>query len=257
MSGLTSQEIMIIVNRWIGVSGGYLGDFSYRTHREFYPEYCGVNYDPDQIQGTTRERFIAILGSALPHDQAKIVSGALERFPLHAENAPRTRTAELRGNLEGIVGRLRSGGGVARPSPRVSSEAVARALSDADTLVGTTDAGNAVDRLHTALHGYLIALCGAAGLEVPAGSSVTGLVKVLREGHPKLQDHGPRASDLRSILKGMSSIVDKLQPVRNDASLAHPNPVLADPEAHLVINAIRTVFHYLDARTGGPEPGSA
>ena len=35
-SGLTDGEITRIVNRYIGVSGGYLGDFSYRTHVDFY-----------------------------------------------------------------------------------------------------------------------------------------------------------------------------------------------------------------------------
>jgi hypothetical protein len=31
---LTPQEAMKVVNRYIGVEGGYLGDFSYRTHAE-------------------------------------------------------------------------------------------------------------------------------------------------------------------------------------------------------------------------------
>jgi hypothetical protein len=31
---LTPREVMKVVNRYIGVSGGYLGDFSYRTHAE-------------------------------------------------------------------------------------------------------------------------------------------------------------------------------------------------------------------------------
>ena len=39
---LTSREVTRIVNRYIGVSGGYLGDFSYRTHADFYPEYWGL-----------------------------------------------------------------------------------------------------------------------------------------------------------------------------------------------------------------------
>jgi hypothetical protein len=33
--GLTGGEIIRIVNRYIGVSGGYLADLSYRTHSEF------------------------------------------------------------------------------------------------------------------------------------------------------------------------------------------------------------------------------
>jgi hypothetical protein len=34
-AGLTNGEVIQVVNRYIGVSGGYLGDFSYRTHAEF------------------------------------------------------------------------------------------------------------------------------------------------------------------------------------------------------------------------------
>lgn len=38
MDGMTGQEIVRLVNKYIGVStDGYLGDFSYRTHKEFYP----------------------------------------------------------------------------------------------------------------------------------------------------------------------------------------------------------------------------
>jgi hypothetical protein len=44
--GLTEQEVMIIVNQWIGVRGGYLSDFTYRTHGECYAEYCGVDAKP-------------------------------------------------------------------------------------------------------------------------------------------------------------------------------------------------------------------
>ncbi len=86
MAGLTHPEIMKIVNRYIGVSGGYFCDFSYRTHAEFYPDYCELDIDPDQYEGTTRERFIAILSRSLPHVQAKIVRGVLQRFPLKAKN---------------------------------------------------------------------------------------------------------------------------------------------------------------------------
>jgi len=48
-----------------------------------------------------------------------------------------------------------------------------------------------------------------------------------------------------------SAVVDALNPIRNRMSGAHPNEVLLDePEAMLVINAIRTLLHYLNARIG-------
>jgi hypothetical protein len=58
-AGLTNGEVMQVVNRYIGVSGGYLGDFSYRTHAEFYPEYCELEIDPYEYEGTVyRDPFI-------------------------------------------------------------------------------------------------------------------------------------------------------------------------------------------------------
>jgi len=61
--GLSNREIIRIVNRYIGVDHGYLGDFSYRTHADFYPEYCDLDINPFTHEGTTRERFISILSS--------------------------------------------------------------------------------------------------------------------------------------------------------------------------------------------------
>jgi hypothetical protein len=40
VSDLTNREIRLVVHDYIGVQSGYLGDFSYRTHRDFYPDYC-------------------------------------------------------------------------------------------------------------------------------------------------------------------------------------------------------------------------
>lgn len=78
-TGLTRIEIMKIVSREIGVARGFLGDYSDRTHADFYPEYCDLEIDPNMIEGTTRERFIAIIGNQSPRDQAKIVRGVLDR----------------------------------------------------------------------------------------------------------------------------------------------------------------------------------
>ena len=81
MPGLTKRDIYTIVNRYIGVTGGYLGDLSYRTHREFYGEYCNLEIDPDAYERTTRERFIQILEGVDSRTQATIVSGILEKYP--------------------------------------------------------------------------------------------------------------------------------------------------------------------------------
>jgi hypothetical protein len=52
-------------------------------------------------------------------------------------------------------------------TPHVSaSEAVRRAIADADNLLATSGAPSAIDRLHTAMHGYLKAACQESGIEL-------------------------------------------------------------------------------------------
>lgn len=81
-------------------------------------------------------------------------------------------------------------------------------------------------------------------------------LKLLRQSHPALAANGPRTEDIKRILGAMATVLDSLNPIRNNASIAHPNDeLLGEPEAHLVINAARTVFAYLEAKLGaaGPE----
>jgi len=78
---------------------------------------------------------------------------------------------------------------------------------------------------------------------------MVALLKKLRSGHPKLTDLGPRAQDVEKVLNSCASILDAFLPVRNQASVAHPNQELLDePEARLVINVGRSLLHYLDSK---------
>lgn len=58
MAKLSRQEIYKVVNDYIGVSQGYLGDFSYRSHEEFYPYYwhCGRRLTADPERPRARPR---------------------------------------------------------------------------------------------------------------------------------------------------------------------------------------------------------
>jgi hypothetical protein len=246
--GMTTQEIMRIVNRYIGVHGGYLGDFSYRTHADFYPEYCGLSLDPNQFEGTTRERFIAILSSLGARDQAKVVRGVLDRFPLG--EGPPSRTQEAREEVRGIVARLESGAVIATSSLRVQSDLVSRALADAETLLASSGPASAVDRVHTALHGYLRDAVEALGLQPPKDASMTALFKILRKHHPRLAASVVTSADqVDRILASCTNILDAMNALRNNASVAHPNrQLLDDPEAHLAIHVGRSLLAYLDAK---------
>jgi hypothetical protein len=245
---------MLVVNRWVGGVGGYLGDFTYRTHAEFYPEYCNLEIDPYRLDGTTRDRFIRILSSSAPHEQAKILRGILERCPLGAPNAPDSRTQDLKERIVVIAERLESGGPVSSPNPRITSAVVARAIADTEALITSAGAVSGVDRVHTALHGYLLAVCDAAHISYPMDASTTALFKLLRNQHPALRNLGARTGDIERVLMSCASILDALNPLRNRGSMAHPNAVLlSSAEAILVINVARSILHYLDTKIGGIE----
>jgi hypothetical protein len=251
MSGLTHAEITRVVNQYIGVSDGYLGlpeRFSYRTHAEFYAEFCDLSVNLSPFEGTTRETFMSVLASLPSNDQAKVLRGIIERFPPDELGGPASRPA-AHPVLLAHIERLESGLLISGQTPQITSDVVLRALQDAETLITTSGPTSAVDRLHTMLHGYLIAVCADAGIAHGDRDSMVSLLRKLEAGHPKLANLGTRAQDIKTVLNSCASILDALLPVRNQASMAHPNEVLLDePEAKLIINAARTLLIYLDAK---------
>jgi len=243
---LSEREALRLVNRYIGVTGGYLGNFSYRTHTDFYPEYCGI-YDifPDELEGTTRQRFIAILTSETPDRQARILRGVLERFsPVTAAQQQFTPV------VEDWIRQLDGAPAVASPMPIASMSAVVRqALIDAENLIRTSGPASAVDRVHTALHGHMNALCAEAKITLPERSTLQVAVKKLRENHPGLAPTGQRAEEISRVLYSMAATLDALTSLRNNATAAHPNDaLLGNHEALLAINAGRTIFAYIDSK---------
>jgi hypothetical protein len=244
---LSRPEIFKIVNQYIGVEAGYLGEFSYRTHHDFYLEYCGIeNINPYDYEGTTRERFIQILSENPPHIQAKILEGVLKKYPLDSSEL---RTQEKFDEIKDIIDRLKRGGFVATPVPKITSQVVTIAIDDAETLLKSSGATSGVDRIHTALHGYLQVVCDDEGIVYGADPGITDLFKLLKTHHPAFQVMGSQAGNVTKIVRSSSAILDALNPMRNRGSVAHPNQNLLDPpEAMLFINVSRTILHYIDMK---------
>jgi hypothetical protein len=249
MTVLTLAHVRMVVNDYIGVTGGLLGDFTHNTHAQFYPEYCGLKIATHRSRGTIREQFMEILRTAEPVDQAKILRGVLELFTLDAEPRPATRTPQLRAEIERLIAGLSGGPQITSPSLATQTDVVERALRDAEMLIVQQGATSAVDRIHTALHAYLASLCDAIDNAVAPDASLTALFKTLRQHHPALKATGPRSEDIDTILRAFANVLDALNPIRNKASLAHPQPaLLGQPEAMVAVHAARTVLHYIDAR---------
>jgi ABC-type transporter Mla subunit MlaD len=73
------------------------------------------------------------------------------------------------------------------------------------------------------LHGYLHAVCDVENIVYGKDDSMTKLFKLLRQHHPALRNLGARSQDIEPILQSSASIMDALNPIINNASVAHPN----------------------------------
>lgn len=244
-NGLTRREIGVLIYKWIGVSGGYLGDFSYASHRRFWLEACDINVDTGSYPGTTREHFEETLFTVNRLQQAAALRLILEDYPVGS--AP-SRTDGLERRIRSWITRLETGrAAIDIEFAQSQSDLVNRALADADALLKSSGPQSAVDRVHTAMHGYLKSVCDEASIGYPDSPTMTQLLKALRSGHPAFADEGPREDDIRRVMNSLGSILDALNPVRNWASVAHPNEeLLGPPEAMLVVNTVRTLMAFLE-----------
>jgi hypothetical protein len=140
---------------------------------------------------------------------------------------------------------------VTKPALKITSLTVERAIADAEVLLMTTGPSSAVDRVHTALHGYMKTICNDFKILYSNNASITVLFGLIRRSHPALNTKGENQELIVKILRGLSQVIDALNPARNTASMAHPNEcLLSEPEAILVINSTRTILQYLDAKLG-------
>jgi hypothetical protein len=136
------------------------------------------------------------------------------------------------------------------PEALPRSEVVGRALNDAEAAILAGRPESAVDRAHTALHGYLKEICSDRGVAAPDEcDSIPRCLAHLRDKDPAFvstqQDEA-----IRLILRSLISVAGSFNGIRNHASLAHPGDGLLRPaEAMLCINAMRTLLRYVHDKT--------
>ena len=251
MEKLSRLEINKLMERYIGSSGGYLGTFG--SHPELLRFYvdCGLDVIPTDYQGTNKERFRAILEGAPAADQAKIIRGILKRHQIGSSDG---RTQSLHDELHRLAQRLEAGAGVANPTPVYTSDFVKRTLIEVEESIKTKRETGGVDRVHSALHGFVRHVCDGAGIKYVHDDRVIDLFKKLLEEHSALKALGPRPQDTATVARSFCAVMDVADPLRNKNSFAHPTSALLDvPEAMLVINAARTILHYLDAKLAASE----
>lgn len=244
---MTQRQIDKLVEAYIGTNAGYLNHFSYSIHDSFYSKYCDLEVDVARYRAkglTTRKAFIQILSDAKSREQAKIIRGVFEMI------SPAGEKLALYNELLEVAARLEVDGQIETPQIVMTSQVVFEALKDAEVLLNARGPLSALDRAHTALHGYLKKLCLDRGRSMPTDPSLTVLFKIIREQFTEFSETIPHDAEAKRVFGSMASALDTLNTIRNRGTLAHPNEMLLDaPEAMLYINLSRAVLVYIETKT--------
>ncbi|MBN9121976.1 MAG: abortive infection family protein [Planctomycetes bacterium] len=252
---LSEREILVLVNDYIGSSDGYLEGFSYAKHEEFYALYCDFEVNVREKRksyGTTRNTFIEILRESEPAVQVRIVEGTTRYFESRDKTGLSETKAVARQTLLTAVARIRGGPVVTAPDLKTASETVRQAVSDAEVLLNKQGPKSAVDRVHTAFHGYLKALCQVAKVDIPkmnpSPHELWGLLRKSSVFGDLLASH-PEKEVFERLLGSLGGIVTSTETLRNKLSLVHPNEELIQTdEAVLAIDAMHTLVNYLSRK---------
>lgn len=127
-----------------------------------------------------------------------------------------------------------------------SSSTVRAALESADLSIAAGRPQDAVDRLHTVIHGHLKYICEKKEIEFKKDDTAQHLLSLIRS--ELIKERGiEQSSPLGKLLGNLSAFIKILGEFRNNKSLSHPNDSLLDTqEAELVVNFAKSALTYLE-----------
>lgn len=243
MSSLTPIEKRTFEKLW-DMGTGYVLGFSNRTFEEFFLDTVGINiYDAkyDYGSGSKANRLRAFWQAEPDHIVAKAMSALLELLELDFAPDP-----VLVAKARGVISRLEGASAVDDLDaivPNASDqdfEKLARSVH-ASITAGEPEVG--LDRLHTFVSRYVGTLALSLDLaptrDKPIHSVFGEVVKTLRARGALETEMADR------ILRSSISTLDAFNYVRNERSLAHPNPLLAHDEALLIFRHVTSTIRYL------------
>lgn len=245
MSDLTFIERRKL-ERLFQMGGGYVLDFSNRTFAEFVEDSTGRDIYDDKYSagsGSKANRLRAFWAQEPNHLAGKLTGDLLEyRRSLPWQEQPATLFEECRK----IASRLLESApveaidAIVAEEPERSFEALAKAVRDSIER-NKPEAG--LDRLHTYVTKLIRNLSEKRGISTgrdkPLHSTFGEYVKALRNA-------GLIESEMTErILKSSIGTLEAFNRVRNEASLAHDNPMLSYEESLLILNHVCSAVRFV------------
>jgi len=244
MANLTYSERQQL-EQCFGMRSGYVLDFSNRTFEEFIQETVARNiYNGNySARGTSKANHLRAFVELEPnHVVGTLIATLIE----HARTVSEPPPADLLANCERIAHRLKQSAPVLDHLTTDTSESTFAALTKSvRQAIESNEPQAGLDRLHTFFVSYLRSLCDTRGLQAsrdePAHSLLGKYLKYL-----KANDHIESEMTER-ILKYALGTMDAFNHVRNNQSLAHPNPMLDYDETLLIYNHVVAVVNFIRA----------
>ncbi|MHB0734248.1 MAG: hypothetical protein DI601_06415 [Azospirillum brasilense] len=257
MSSIKPAELRII-DRVMGMEGGYVLDFSDRTFAQFFDKEMGVDIDNKAWHGNGTSKAKRLRAYLQLADDAKVakVLRALDDYRLTASIQSANPDGELVQRFLGIVERL-SGSGEGDALESIDTGAIHaferdESLSEVIAAIQRdmqADRPQAVmDRLHTYCMKRFAHLIRANDPDADLPDSLPGRAgKYLNSLKASAKEGNPFSF---AILKQAGFVFDQFNLIRNKNSLAHDNGLLSKAEAKFVFQAICNILSFIKSIEG-------
>tara|TARA_R110002072_G_scaffold110586_1_gene238387 strand:+ start:135 stop:968 length:834 start_codon:yes stop_codon:yes gene_type:complete len=238
----------------LGMSTGYVMDFSDRTFKDFIGELIGVDiFDKkyDFASGSKANRMRAFWKVEPNYNVGILLDKLLEYWTSLAQTGSISYSEsdiELHKECVKIATRLKLDGPVENldalqaNSDDKDFNTLAKAIRES---IEKNEPENALDRLHTFVVKYTRQLSEKHSIpydkETPLHSLFGGYVK-------HLSTTGQIESAMTErILKSSISVMEAFNEVRNNRSFAHDNPILNYNESLLIFNDVANVIRFIES----------
>jgi len=127
------------------------------------------------------------------------------------------------------------------------SKTIQQAISDAEMFICNEKYESAVDRIHTAFHGYLRQILDKHHVSYLPDDSIAALYSKLHTFYGSNIHPQEVANRIKDIVRSGSGMVTKINELRNNNTIAHANiQLIQKREAELVIRMINALLNYIE-----------
>ena len=127
------------------------------------------------------------------------------------------------------------------------SATIQKAVDDAMAFIRDRKYDSAVDRVHTAFHGYLRYLLADHQIAYGREDSLSALYNKLHDYYGNSIQPPDVAARIKTIMRSGAGIINSVNELRNNNTIAHPNgPLIQEREALLVIRFVNAIVDYVE-----------